>query len=174
MTKTINPTTPKKIQTKKKTVEKEKNPFMNLQTWRIVPLTEQSAHRLAETLVNWIHDNKDVLCFDEFLEVHCLNKSTYYNWLPKFEILRESHEHCLMIIARRRESGALKNELNTAIVKYTMPYYDKAFKEHLIEMANAMKKTAEDIESSARIVVNMSPFPESELVPKRNNDGHES
>lgn len=167
MTKNPHPTTVRKTVTKKKTVIVEKKPFGQWMSWRIIPLTEQSANRLAETLINWVHDTPEALCFDHFLEVHCLNKSTYYQWLAKFEILKDAHEQAIMILGRRREEGGLKNVYNTAIVKFTMPYYNKKLNEHIIETANAIKKTDEEIEASARIVLNMAPFPESDLVPKR-------
>lgn len=146
-----------------------RNAFLQFNSWRIVPLTADGAERLAMKLFEWCTTNDDVLCFDEFLVQHRLSFNTYYKWLDKFPVLKEMHTWALMFLGARREKGALKNQLNPLVVKFTMPYYSPEMKK-LVEFYAAVKKPEDEILAASRIIVNMSKFPESDVVPKKVED----
>jgi len=146
-----------------------RNAFLQLGTWRIVPLTKQSAERLAITLMDWCLHETEPLCLDEFLIKHRLHRKTYYSWVDKFEELERVHGFAMMTLGARREVGGLRNELNAALVKFTLPLYNEEHKA-LVEWYNQAKADQETLLAASKIVVNMSKFPESDLVPYKVKD----
>ncbi len=167
-----NHTKTKKASTKKRThiiesdnISKDtRNAFLQFNSWRIVPLTEAGAERLAEDLFNWCLTNEEALCFDEYLVHKRLSSCTYYKWVDKFPKLKEVHVWTMKVLGARREKGGLLNKLNPLLVKFTMPYYSPEIKE-LVQFYADIKKPEDDILAASKIIVNMHKVPESNLVP---------
>lgn len=180
MRKTFHHTKTKKSTTKKGTFpnvsdnfsQDTKNAFLQWDSWRIVPLNESGAERLAMTIFDYFSANTEALCFDEFLIDHRLSKNTYYKWVAKFEKVEAAHQQALMILGTRRHKGGLKNELNTVLVKFTMPLFDQEIKD-MITFFNDQKKPTEELLAASKIIVNMTKFPESDLVPLKTKDEHD-
>jgi hypothetical protein len=143
-----------------------RNAFLQFNSWRIVPLTEDGADRLAASLFEWFATDQEALCFDEFLVIKRLSACTYYKWKAKFPRLQEMHEWVMMALGARREKGALTNKLNSLIVRYTMPYYSPDMKE-LVKFYADIKKPDDEILEASRVIVKMSTYPFSDMVPNK-------
>lgn len=145
------------------------NKYLMSGAWRIVPMNKTGITRLVEDLYSWIERNPDELCFEQFLKMNKIGHTAYYRWIKEHPELQEAHEFVLMCIGLNRERGALTKRLDGSFVQVSMPIYSPAWKK-VIEWRESIKKPREDILSASKIVVNMTKYDESDIVPVKKKD----
>jgi hypothetical protein len=129
------------------------------------PCSALFLERLAADMVKWVDESEDNLILEQFFHSRHLNYRNLHRWLPKSEELREAHEFVLARLGTRREIKGLKREFDSAIVRTTMPHYNRAWR----ELEEWRSKLKEPTESGDKIVV-IEKFPDVPSVPERKKD----
>ncbi len=125
--------------------------YLDMRTWKKTPVTDAWKDKLAEELYNWAKDDPEAFKMTQFYLHRGISSTDFMRWVETHEKLKIAHDAALQMIGDRREIGAAKNKLNTAIVLSSMPRYDKGWKE-LSEWRAALK-AQHDPEQGPTIVV---------------------
>jgi hypothetical protein len=136
--------------------------YRDMQTFEMKPCTDTFLGLLAEDMVKWVDESQDNLKLEQFFHSRHINYRNLHRWLPRSEALQEAHEYVLHRLGTKREIGALKREYDSAIVRTTMPHYDKTWK----ELEEWRSKLKEPTESGDKVVV-IERFPDVPSVPER-------
>lgn len=137
--------------------------YRDMQTFEMKPCSSLFLERLAEDMIKWVDESEDNLVITDFFHDRHIGIRNLYTWLPKSEILREAHEIVMARLGSRREKKGLKKEFDSAMVRTTMPHYDKVWK----ELEEWRSKLKEDKEEGGTKIVVMEKFPETKEVPER-------
>lgn len=163
----------------KKAVRKTTNTYSdysNMYSYKMKPVPDALLDKIAHDLEQWALTNPEAYKLTQFFVEKNLEYSDFYNWIKKHDGLRRAHERALMAIGNRREIGALKRELDAGMISFTMPHYDKTWKE-LVEWRAHLRQAAQsEGDQSKKIVVEMMPYPASDRVPPKKEhkeDGNE-
>lgn len=124
--------------------------YLELSTMKKIPFTHETLERMAMTLVEWVK-RKDSYKLNSFFHQFNVNSRTFYSWTYKCENLAEAHKFALEVIGTRRELGGLHKELDSGIVKHTMPHYDSDWKE--LEKWRSSLRISENESEKEKIVV---------------------
>jgi hypothetical protein len=131
-------------------------------SWRQHTPSAEYLTGLAKELVKWVIQDEHAYRVEKFLINKCMPKKTYYRWLEKSEDLSDAHDFANMVIAERRESGAIEKRLDPGSALAMMPRLDPEWKEMMQWKASLNKQ---DVEKTASITVELVDFPSSPLVP---------
>ena len=134
----------KKNSTKEKalpTIRKHGNDLDMFYSFRQVPITVAQIERIALDLIAWSDKNDsendlESLRLSEFIDSHRLHMRTYYEWLDKFEILRDAHEYAKRRIGARRERGAIKKKYDGSFIARSIGHYLPEYREEAEFMAS--------------------------------------
>ncbi len=102
--------------------------YLDCFDFKLRPVTKAFLTKLAKELVQWSKNNKDALVVSDFFTEKGIPKTTYYNWIKKYENLKLAYDTALDFIASRREKGALKRELSESMVIRRQHAYDPEWK----------------------------------------------
>lgn len=152
---------PVEIETKYKYDE-----YFDCFTFKMKPVSEQFINKLAHDLLQWAYNDENALKLTQFYHMKGIGSNDMKRWSKRNINLKIAHARALQMIGNRREIGALKGTLNPKIVAYTMPMYDKTWKQ-LVEWEASLKKDQVD-EKAVRII--LEEIPSSDLVPYKNNN----
>jgi hypothetical protein len=124
--------------------------------------TDATADRWAKELVEWAKKPDSLKFSDWFLEndIHMSNGLLLCDIYPA---LKNAAEQAKMIIGNRREKGGIKNELNSAMVSFSMPMYDPEWKAR-VEWDAKIKKDAAQV---GNVHVTIERFPSTDKVPTK-------
>ena len=131
------------------------------------PMSVDGIAKLAAELVQWANTDEEAWKVSQFYLSKNIGVRTWMEWVNKYPVLKDAQDDAKAAIGNRREIGALKNKLSTAIVNYTMPIYDVEWKLESERIA-ALKKKEEDTKSN--FVINLQPIPSSNMVPDRKDE----
>lgn len=137
--------------------------YRDMLSMEMKPCSSLFLERLSEDLIKWVNESPDHLKITQFFTSRGIAISNLYKWLPKSEALQEAHAYALTVLGDKRELGALKKEYDSGMVRYTMPHYDKAWK----ELEEWRSKLKEDKEESGTKIVVIEKFPDTKEVPER-------
>src|SRR5271157_1197618 len=99
--------------------------------FRAFPITDAMLEHLTVKLIDWARNNKEALTLDSFLAENNLIWETVKKWRDRYERLDHAWKFAKVCLSARREVGALKGTLNSAVVLKTMPIYSQEWKELL-------------------------------------------
>lgn len=131
------------------------NSYLSTLSLQMFPANDEFKERLALELVTWARENKNALFLDEFYDLKGIIPETVIFWSKRSEKLKEAVRTAKRIIGRRRELGAMNNELNAATVHYTMPHYSDIWREEQRIRAELKNK---DIDQQRPITVVIEDF----------------
>jgi hypothetical protein len=121
--------------------------------------------KVADELEKWVDEDPDAYKFNQFLIKHKISCSVWKNWLDRNERLQEAYSYALMSLGNKRELGGLHRKLDVSIVHFTMPMYDKQWREEVEWKSNLTKKeNAASVGETKFIFVNAPEIPNSPLV----------
>ena len=121
-----------------------------LYSGRLKPAADGTISHFARELVEWAEQPEN-LVFKQFLCENRISQKAFENWLKRSEELREAKQYALMVLAARREHGAIKKDFDPSFVKFTLPLYDPDYKK--LEEWRASLKKDDDDESETKVVV---------------------
>ena len=139
--------------------------YRDMLTMEMRCCTDLYLQNLAADMVKWVDESPDNLCLGDFFHSRGIAIKNLYSWLPKSEELRDAHEFVMTRLGSKRERGAIKKEYDSAMIRTTMPHYDKIWK----EMEEWRSKLKEAGESGDKVVV-IERFPDVPSVPERKKD----
>lgn len=120
---------------------------------------------IIEAMIAWAGD-PDSLCIEEFLGEKSIPWASFQRWNTMFPDLQAAYDHVKMILAGRREKGALKGELNAGMVVYSQRAYSPVWQQ--LAEDHAAKKNDEKGNGTSNITVVLDAIPNSPLVPEKN------
>lgn len=114
--------------------------FRDIITGKERVVSDDWKNKLATELAEWCLQD-EALKITQFLSFKKVPVDCFYRWIKTNEQLKQAHEFAMRVIGDRREIGALKKKLDGTIVSYTMPHYDKDWKD-LVEWRAKLKNEA--------------------------------
>lgn len=130
--------------------------YFNVLLFNKVPVTDAYISRVAQDLIEWAKKESS-LVFKGFLNKTGISCEAYYMWKERSEDLKMAHEFALSTLAERREEGALRKKLDSGLVSYTMPHYDKKWKE-LVEWREGLKALRREQQQDGTKIVVIEKF----------------
>lgn len=112
----------------------------------------------ADEMPQYILSDKKITQIREYRIYRRIPKQTYVQWLEKYDFFKASHEHCLEILASRRESGALYGEMKETTVLNTQHLYDPEWHEKVNVYRSELKK-AENNQSNLTTILDCRDHP---------------
>lgn len=149
---------------KKKTLEDITTFF----SWRLKPVPDAFLEHLAEELLYWAINDQNALKLSQFFTLKSIDDSDFNKWIKRNENLAKARNRAMRIIGDRRETEALKGNLNAQMVSFTMPRYDPNWK-LLTEWRAKLKNQAEQEKNEQKIVI-IERYPESDIVPPKKEE----
>ena len=132
------------------------------------PMSIKGISRLATEVVEWAQKDPEALKLSQFYYSKGICRKVWYEWCGKFPELEQASNEAKYIIGDRRETGALKNKLNTGMVHYSMSFYDPEWKEESVRRAALKEGSSDGARASFTVVVDA--IPESSVVPVRKKE----
>jgi hypothetical protein len=132
------------------------------------PMSPKGIERLATEVVEWAQKDPEALKLSQFYYSKGIARKMWYEWCHKFPELEQASNEAKYIIGDRRETGALKNKLNTGMVHYSMSFYDPEWKEESVRRAALKEGSSDGAKTNFTVVVDA--IPESPVVPKRKKE----
>jgi hypothetical protein len=141
--------------------------YSDLFTGRVVPVPETFLERLGQGLLAYCMDksNTDNITIVGYLLSLGIPKQTYYQWLPRSEVLQKYHNASLDALADKRERCGLKGEYNAAMIIYSMPIYSQDWKA-ITEWRESLKKEAQQPTTKLVVVPELPDVPNDPDKPK--------
>lgn len=96
---------------------------------KMVPISEAFIDRLSQDLATWAINDDEAYKITQFILKKGIPPDTFYDWINQFPVLNAANKIAVEAIGNRREMGGLKKQLDSSIVQFTMPSYDKNWKE---------------------------------------------
>ena len=165
MTKTIKHT--KMQETNKKNPSAKKHPKMAAFKWvtqykdffqqKMVPMSENGLERLANDIVNWAINDPKALKISQFILKRGIHIDTYYDWVKLYPIIKDANTIALQAIGDRREIAGLYRKLDGNMISFTMPAYDKTWKE-LQEWRAKLKEKETNNETKVVVIERYAPI----------------
>lgn len=171
---TINPNTGPK---RKKLKTHGRQPGATAQKWtwfdeyrdfmqgKMVPVSEAFIEQLSKDYITWATEDETALILSQFPLSKKIPPDTFYNWINRSPILAQAHTIALTAVGNRRELGGLNKRLSEGMVSFTMPSYNKEWKE-LQEWRASMKDIKADTNVQKVIVLEKISMPEPKPEPK--------
>lgn len=150
-------------------VQKAPEPFfdyMDTFTFKMKPMSIEGIERIAAELVNWARNNDDALKIAQFWNDKGINHQDFYRWMEWSPALKSAHEITMSILGTRREIGAIQKKFDTGMISFTMPFYDKNWKDNVEWRSSLKAKEAAEQNNETKIVI-MERIPDSPLVPSK-------
>ena len=141
--------------------------YFNFRSFKKEFITNTMLDRLAQELIAYVEGNEEVLKIKDFLAFKGIPEKVWGDWIVKYEILREAHNHAKMILGNRRERGILTRKLVEGSTAFMMPMYDEDWGVMLKRKADLANKVDE---TGGRQVVVMTVIPNDPSVPSLKKD----
>lgn len=136
-------------------------------SWRYTGPTPEFLKRLAEELKDRVKADDKTLTIERFLIEKEILLKTFTEWRHKSEVLQEAHDFARMVIADRRESGAIERRYDTSAAFFRMAEYSDAWK----ELSEWKARLRESISTPQGVtVVEIPEIPSSPMVPEKKSD----
>lgn len=166
------------IATKKKKPKNRLLPFKYLDeyrelfTMRMKPVSESFLQQIAGELLAWAYNNKDALILRDFFHDKGIPARSAARWAQKHQVLKQAMEEAKYMLGSRREKGAVKREYEPGMIRAVQHQYDPEWRKDEIWRAE-LKQKQDERSSQIKLEVIMPKFPDSKLVPKKEEEKHE-
>lgn len=138
--------------------------YFDMFEYKNKPVSDRFKEHLSRKLLDWAVNDDNAYKLSQFWIKEGIPPSDAERWRQNNEHIRRSYEIALLAIGNRRELGGLKKDLDSGMVKHTMPQYDKGWKD-LAEWQSKLKEEAAG-NGGTQIVV-LDRIPDSDLVPSK-------
>lgn len=133
-----------------------------------VKTTKEELLKIANAMKAWA-DTDEALTLNGFFVKYKILKGSFYRWMERNDDLKAALDYTLQAIANRREIGAITGKYNANAIMPYMAMWDKSFKEHAEWRAELASKYRNPEANETKVVV-IEKYPESPLVPKREEE----
>ena len=125
----------KKTAEPKRELDRKTSPWLeeykDFFTNRMHPVTEAFLERISCELLEWAHNNPDAIRVEQFFLKKNIPLRTVGRWVDTYPNLKEAYDSADLVIAFRREEGAMRKGWNAQIVSKTMGMFDPRYKAFL-------------------------------------------
>lgn len=135
--------------TQVKTFEEEY--YLDMFSFTTVPISSAYIEKFAKEWVDITASDENILTLEQFFGMKRISRATLQKWLIRSEALREAKELVLMILAIRREVGAITKKYDAAFIKWSHAAYDPAYKK--IDEWRAKLGDTNNVINGTRVVV---------------------
>ena len=130
-------------------------------------INEDAIQKLCIELVKRVDQDENILCMEQIYHWLGVLPMEFERMCDKSEDLRRAYEFCLMTLSIRRQNGATTGKYKEATINFSMPLYNKKWKDLVIWKADLQSKTAAGYQT---INVQMASIPNSDLVPVKKSE----
>lgn len=130
-----------------------------------VTYREEDIRALGKQLVEWALNEPRAYRITQFFNMKGIRPDHVDKWRSKWPSLVEDMNWAIAIIGDRRETGALENRLNTAIVMRTQHIYDQVWDTQVNQYHNNLRIL--EAQSNPELHIHFDDIPKSDMVPKR-------
>lgn len=138
--------------------------YLDLFTFEKRPVTKEFKNMFFEKFLRWAREDEEALKPSQFWNKEGVFQKDVYKWRDSDEKYAHIYATILQILGNRRELLGLKRKMDPGMVMFTMPHYDKDWKE-LVEWRTKIKQ--ENGEKSDKIEVYIDNFPQTPVVPPK-------
>jgi hypothetical protein len=128
--------------------------YRNMLTCKRTPISEKGMRMFADEMVQWAITDEKAIRIEAFHLKKGIQSKIYYEWLSKYEDLREAHDHAMNIIGMRTYDKAFNRQAAENIFKHMQYMYDDGWKQ-ATDHHNAQKKELQQDEETVPTVVNV-------------------
>lgn len=157
MVKKSNPITKKSSRTK---IESPHTIF----SWRQKPVSDEFLKQLINDGIEWAANDPEAYKIKPFFKKRRITTNDIKRWQERSDEFAEGYQFMKEIIGDRREIGALKKQLDSAIVLRSMHQYDPEWLE-IDQHHAALRKT--DEQQPSKIQVEVIQYPSTDRVPEK-------
>lgn len=137
-------------------------------------ISDRGLDMMGKALVRWALEDEDALKLRFFFSQKGIGSGDIKRWRRRNKRFNAAYELAKTIIGDKREIGALKRKLDTALVLRTMRLYDDEYNKWLKKLeewfSNLKHKEKEKIQPTT-FMVNMQSFLEGEEGASRCKEG---
>lgn len=127
--------------------------FPNYRTNKKDFITNNMMDRLAEEYRDYFKGNEEALMISDWLVFKGFNEKTWNTWVRKYEVLGDSHDYVLMILANRRERGLMQRKFEVSSTTFMMPMYSKDWRQRELERDEAKNKNVDKGPGTVTVVM---------------------
>ena len=136
---------------------------------KLIPVSEAFIEQLAKDYTTWATLDETALIMTQFPLSKSIPPETFYDWINRSQCLAQAHAIALTCVGNRRELGGLNKRLSENMVSFTMPSYNKEWKE-LQEWRASMRDIKTNTNEQKVIVIEKISMPELKAEPKALQD----
>lgn len=140
--------------------------YLDIYSFRMKPANENFVRNLAVKLVEWAKTDDNAFKLSQFYLNEGITRRDFYNWIERFDFLKDAHDTALMFLGDRREVGAIKRKLDTQMISFAMPNYDPQWREMVTWRAKLKAEQQAEVSQAPKMIV-LERYPESPLVPSK-------
>lgn len=148
--------------------------YIDIYTFKTMPVTERWAVKISEDLVNWAKKNEDAFKLTQFCEERGIPYSTFKTLVNKFPCMKIARDAAVMIIGNRREIGGLKNKLNTTMVMSQMAKYDDEWWSLEQRRAKLKAESQPKSDENVRYTIVVDSYADKAQPSEKEKDGKET
>lgn len=139
--------------------------YFDMFSFKTKPVSDTFIDHIAQELVTWVLSDDKAYKLSQFYVKKGIGSDDIKRWENRNKNLLRAHAFALEVLSIRREIGALERKLDPGMVRYTMPHYDKTWKE--LEEWRAKLKELQQFENEGTKFVVLQPTPSSDIVPPK-------
>lgn len=126
--------------------------YLNLNTWKMTPLTISFIQKLGEELLVWAQTDPNALTLDQWQVANGVCDETKYRWLEKYPSFKLAWQQAKKALGVRREVGAINRKYEVSMISNVMAHYSNVWKDNA-EWRAKLKGDAENKAERMIIVV---------------------
>ena len=94
----------------------------NMQSWRLTPVSDTFLDKFSEDLITWSYQ-EDAFCLTQFLRYYGVKEDIFYDWLKKYDKVKDAHWVAMTNLGDKREIGALTKKFDAGTSEKVMSAY---------------------------------------------------
>ena len=142
--------------------------YYNYNSLRLIPITNATLERLMDNGRTWARTEKDAIKLKQFTDLNGIQWTTWQRWVDKYPIAAQGSKDILTILGNKRELGLLTRQYEPGSTIFMMPHYDDDWGSMCKWRADLKPK--EGIVKGGETFVVIEKYPESDLVPKKEQE----
>jgi hypothetical protein len=135
--------------------------YLNLNTWKMTPLTISFIQKLGEELLTWAQTDPNALTLDQWQVANGVCDTTKYRWIEKYPSFKLAWQQAKKALGVRREVGAINRKYEVSMISNVMAHYSHVWKD-TAEWRAKLKGDAENKPERTIVVLPSYNEPEGE------------
>ena len=141
--------------------------YYNYDSQRLTPITAGTLERLVINGIKWAREIDDAIKLSQFMDLNGIPLRTWQRWEEKYPAFYDGTRNIISVLGNKRELGLLRRKFDSGSTMFTMPLYDKEWKD-LFEWRS--KLTQKEVIQAGQQFIVMEKTANSPMVPERKEE----